>query len=274
MYRLQYPELCAAAWLSALTILGLATIGIALPASANGSAAGSPIDLPLYARILEQHTEITDDTAGVRVDYRKIGSTPAWRDLVSQIEGAAPSRLDRDGQIAFWINVYNILTIDLILKHYPVESIKDIGSFFSPVWDIDVATIEGSTISLGDIEHKILRPMGEPRIHAAIVCASASCPPLARKPFRPDQLDQDLSTAMRAWLRNSKKGIKIDPGAGRITVSKIFDWFEGDFEADGGVLEVIARYIDPKDAEWLRANGQKASIQYFNYNWSLNDMKR
>ncbi len=274
MYRLQYPEFFVGAWISALTILGLATTGIALPASASGGAAGSPIDLPLYARILEQHTEASDDITGVRVDYRKIASTRAWRDLVSQIEGAEPSRLDRDGQIAFWINAYNILTIDLILKHYPVESIKDIGSFFSPVWDIDVTTIEGRSISLGEIEHEILRPMGEPRIHAAIVCASVSCPPLSRKPFRSDQLDQDLSTAMRAWLRNPKKGIKIDPGTGRITVSKIFDWFEGDFEADGGVLEVIARYIDPKDAAWLRAKGQKASVQYFKYNWSLNDLKR
>jgi hypothetical protein len=272
MDRLQFPEPRASAWRSILAILSLAATAFALPASANSK--GGPIDLDLYAQILEQNTEVTKDIAEVRVDYRSIGSTPEWRDLVSQIEKAKPSRLDRDGQIAFWINAYNILTIDLILKHYPIESIKDIGSFFSPVWNIQVATIEGKDLSLGEIEHDILRPMGEPRIHAAIVCASASCPPLARSPFRPDQLEHDLSLAMRVWLRNQQKVIKIDRGAGRITLSKIFDWFEADFEASGGVFENIARYVDQEDSEWLRTTGNNASIEYFKYDWSLNDLKR
>ena len=72
-------------------------------------------------------------------------------------------------------------------------------------------------------------------------------------------------------IKDEFPGIKINPGAGRITVSKILDWFEGDFKADGGVLEVIAHYIDQEDATWLRTNGQKASIQYFKYDWSLNE---
>ena len=257
-----------------LGIAILAAAAIASPWAAKGEAtvAAGPIDLVLYARILEAHTHETDDIVAVQVDYRKIGSAPGWQSLVSQVENARPSRLGREQQMAFWINAYNILTIDLILKHYPIESIKDIGSFFSPVWDIDVATIEGAPITLGGIEHEILRPMGEPRIHAAIVCASISCPTLARTPFRAEALDEDLSKAMRAFMSQRKKGVQIDRAAGRVTISKIFDWFEEDFEAAGGPVATIARYVDAEDARWLETKGKNASIRYFDYDWSLNDI--
>ena len=257
---------------SSLAIIAIAATLVGLPTRAI--AAESPIDLALYARLLDAHTRVSDDIVAVRVDYRKIGMADGWSELVSQVESARPSQLDRDEQIAFWVNAYNILTIDLIVKHYPLESIKDIGSFFSPVWDIEVATIEGRPISLGQIEHEILRPMGEPRIHAAIVCASTSCPPLARMPFRPDRLDEDLSAAMRAWLSSEEKGIHIDRRDGRVTISKIFDWFDDDFEAGGGALATISRYIDASDAGWLRGPGKDARTSYFRYDWSLNDLKR
>ena len=142
---------------------------------------------------------------------------PDWKRLIGQIEAARPSKLDRDERIAFWINAYNVLTIDLVLHHYPVDSIKDIGSFFSPVWKKPVAEIEGQSVSLGRIEHEILRPMHEPRIHAAIVCASTSCPSLARTPFRPDHLDSDLTAAMQSWLSSPTKGIRIDRAAKRVS---------------------------------------------------------
>ena len=253
-------------------MMALAAMSFSLPPSAFASE--SPVDLTLYARLLDAHTRPSDDIVAVRVDYQTIGAAEGWNDLVSQVGSARPSLLDRDAQIAFWINAYNILTIDLVVKHYPLESIKDIGSFFSPVWDIEVATIEGRPISLGEIEHEILRPMGEPRIHAAIVCASTSCPPLARTPFRPDRLEEDLSAAMRAWLGSDQKGIRIDRGARRVTISKIFDWFEEDFEAGGGVLTTISKYLDAPDASWLRSERSSVSVSYFRYDWSLNDLQR
>jgi hypothetical protein len=253
-------------------LIGLAATLVLAPPAAI--AAESPIDLALYAALLDAHSRPSDDIVGVRVDYEKIGSAKGWQTLVSQVEDARPSQLDRDARMAFWINAYNILTIDLIVKHYPLESIKDIGSFFSPVWDIDVATIEDRPISLGGIEHEVLRPMGEPRIHAAIVCASTSCPPLARTPFRPDRLDEDLSAAMRTWLASDQKGIRIDRRGRRVRISKIFDWFEDDFEPDGGVLATISRYLDVSDARWLRGEGKTASVSYFRYDWSLNDLER
>ena len=184
-----------------------------LPAMTAFAASGSergPIDLALYEQVLKRHTRSVPDLVGTRVDYASLRRSAAWKQLARQVRAAKPSRLERPQRLAYWINAYNILTIDLILDHYPVESIRDIGSFFSPVWKVPVAEIEGREVSLGDIEHEILRKMGEPRIHAAIVCASTSCPPLARSPFRPETLGADLDQAMRTWLADPRKGVSID----------------------------------------------------------------
>ncbi|MEZ4293225.1 MAG: DUF547 domain-containing protein [Myxococcota bacterium] len=229
-------------------------------------------DLALYARLLTRHTRAVDDPAGTRVDYEALDGDADWPLLVEQIRAARPSRLGRPARLAFWINAYNILTIELVRAHRPIDSIRDIGSFFSPVWDLRVATIEGVERSLGSIEHEILRRQGEPRIHAAIVCASTSCPPLARTPFRPDRLDTDLDAAMRRWLASPEKGVAIDRDARVVSLSRIFDWFEEDFETTGGVLETIARHVPAEDAAWLRGPGRRARKRYLDYDWSLNDL--
>lgn len=240
----------------------------AAPATAEG------LDLTLYATLLERHTRAVEAVVGTRVDYRALGDDPDWQRLVTGLEAARPSTLDRPERLAFWINAYNVLAIDLVRRHYPVDSIRDIGSFFSPVWKVEVATIEGQPRTLDAIEHEILRPMGDPRIHGAIVCASTSCPSLARTPFRAERLDADLDAATRAWLASPRKGVAIDRARGVVRVSKIFDWFEEDFAATGGVLETIARYRPEDDARWLRGPGRDARIRYFDYDWTLNDLRR
>ncbi len=244
------------------------------PASSETESERSPIDLTVYGKLLEAHTQSTQDLVGTRVDYRALKGSKELKGLVRQIEQAKPSTLDRDEELAFWINAYNVLAIDLVVKNYPVASIKGIGSFFSPVWDVEVATIEGRVVSLGAIEHEILRKMGEPRIHAAIICASTSCPPLARTPFSPAKLDADLDAAMQSWLGSKQKGIAINRSARSVRLSKIFDWFKEDFEAKGGVLKAIAPHLNAADAAWLAKNGQTATISYFDYDWSLNDVVR
>ena len=234
----------------------------------------TPFDRALYASLLEAHTKSVADVVGTRVDYRALGRSEDWKRLVAQIRSARPGTLDREGKLAFWINAYNILTIDLVLQHYPLDSIRDIGSFFSPVWNVEVATIEGRTLSLGEIEHEILRKMGEPRIHAAIVCASTSCPPLARTPFTTERLGADLDAAMRQWLSSPRKGVSIDRTRNQVSVSAIFDWFEEDFETGGGVLSTIARYVPATDAAWLQNEGRQARLKFLNYDWTLNDFSR
>lgn len=240
-------------------------------ASTAPTPGASAVDLALYARLLEDHTRATRTLAGTEVDYAALVRSEALDRLVSQLEGSRPSRLDRPGRLAFWINAYNILTLDLVRKHHPIASIKDIGSFFSPVWERPVATIEDRKLSLDAIEHTILRPMGEPRIHAAIVCASKSCPPLRRTPFRAETLDADLDDAVGRFLASPTKGVAIDRAAGTIRVSKIFDWFEADFAAQGGVRAFLAAHLPPSEAAWLRGPGRDSAIRYFDYDWSLND---
>ncbi|MBK7950052.1 MAG: DUF547 domain-containing protein [Deltaproteobacteria bacterium] len=230
----------------------------------------SAVELALYARLLEVHTRATTTLAGTEVDYGSLVGSRELDRLVAQVETSRPSQLDRPGQLAFWINAYNILTLDLVRKHHPIASIKDIGSFFSPVWERTVATVEGRRLSLDAIEHTILRPMGEPRIHAAIVCASKSCPALRRTPFRPETLEADLDDAVRRFLASPGKGVAIDRAAGTIRVSKIFDWFEADFAAQGGVRAFLAAHLPPSEAAWLRGPGRDAAIRSFDYDWSLN----
>jgi hypothetical protein len=256
--------------LSGLFITSLAGLAGAQERLPYQPKSSSPLDLQLYSQLLETYTRSVPDLVGTRVDYAALKRSAGWKRLTAQVHAAQPSRLTRDQKVAFWINAYNILTIDLVTQNYPIDSIKDLGSFFSPVWDKTVATIEGREVSLGFIEHKILRKQREPRIHAAIVCASTSCPPLARTPFRSPRLDDDLDDAMRAWLASSEKGIAVDASNNRVQLSKIFDWFSEDFEAEGGALAVAARYVSAEDAAWLKSNGKNARIGFFDYDWSLN----
>jgi len=253
--------------------LWLVSISCVLQFAHSAAAGGAEIDLELYGQLLENHTRKVPEVVGTRVDYRSLEQSQDWKRLVRQVHAATPSRGTRDEKLAFWINAYNILTIDLIVKHYPIDGIKQIGSFFSPVWDIEVASIEGRAISLGVIEHEILRKMGEPRIHSAIVCASISCPPLARRPFRAASLDADLSDSMRRWLGIREKGIAIDRRNRIVRLSRILEWFEEDFESGGGVLAAIAPFLEPDDASWIRSEGKGVSIRYFDYDWSLNDLR-
>ncbi len=256
-----------------LLLLFVSAISMPAASTAAGESPRGPIDLDRYEQILKRYTRSVPDLAGTRVDYSGLQESTDWKLLAGQLRAAKPSRLQRSERLAYWINAYNILTIDLVLDHYPVESIRDIGSFFSPVWKVPVAVIEGREVSLDDIEHEILRKMGEPRIHAAIVCASTSCPPLARSPFRPESLDADLDGAMRTWLADPRKGISIDRARNVVTVSRIFDWFDEDFASRGGVLDTIAPYLAPAEAAWLRSSGRDAKLRYFDYDWTLNDLK-
>ena len=258
----------AAGMATATALFATATVHVGHSEEVSLSA---PIDLALYAELLEQHTTSVPDVVGTRVDYVAIGRSTSWKQLVQQVHQAKPAKLKRNERLAYWINAYNILTIDLVARHYPIDSIKDLGSFFSPVWNKTVATIEGRPISLGFIEHEILRKMSEPRIHAAIVCASTSCPALARSPFRAESVDADLDTAMRVWLASREKGIHIDRTKNRVRLSRIFDWFAEDFESEGGAIAAAAAFLGVEDAEWLGSHGQQAEIDYFDYDWSLND---
>ena len=248
--------------------------GLALACTAAGAAAET-FNAERYADLLARHTREVDDTAGVRVDYAGLARAQGWRRVVSNLSRADPAALGgRDERLAYWINAYNILAIDVVVGSYPVDSIKDVGSFLRPVWKREAGTIGGRAVTLDEIEHRILRPMGEPRIHAAIVCASVSCPPLRREPFRAAGLDAQLDEVTRRWLADPRKGAHIDPETRSVALSRIFDWFEEDFAGVGGVLAFVARHVGADDRRWLEENGDRASLRYLDYDWRLNDLAR
>jgi len=256
---------------------GVAALVLALGIGRATRAVGADLT-PLetrYAEMLREHTRRVADVVGTRVDYRALDGDPRWQELVGELAAARPDRLQRrDEKLAFWINSYNIAAIELVRQHYPVESIRDIGHLLRPVWSREALRIGGRAYKLGEIEHEILRPMEEPRIHAAIVCASTSCPSLSREPFRASALDRQLDEAMHRFVASPGKGARIDRAEGSITLSRIFDWFEEDFEERGGVMAVVAAHLPDSDARWLLAQGDAVRIEYFDYDWSLNDVAR
>jgi len=241
----------------------VATLGSATPAAA--------LDRELYARLLAAHTQAVPDRAGVRVDYAALRASADWRALVASLATSDPARLaSRAERLAFWIDAYNVLAIDWIVRSEPVASIRDLGSLLRPVWNREAGRIGGRAYALDEIEHDILRKLGEPRIHAAIVCASVSCPSLAREPYRAETLDAQLDVALRGFLADARKGARLDPERGVLTLSPVFDWFEADFEPAGGVLGFVRPHLPEETRAWLVRSEGRVRLEYSDYDWSLN----
>ena len=205
------------------------------------------------------------------VDYKNLGKDGAYKKLIKDLEKASLSSIKtRDEKLTFWINVYNIMAAKMVLDHYPVESIKDAGSFFTAVWKKDVGVVAGKMRTLNEIEHEILRKMSEPRIHVAIVCASVSCPDLRGEAYTADKLDDQLNDQLKIFLVNTEKGLRVDTKKGRIYLSSIFKWFKEDFESKGGVRKYLTPYA-PESAKASLKN-KKLSVYYLDYDWDLNEL--
>jgi hypothetical protein len=225
-------------------------------------------DSALYAELLLRHTREVADTAGTRVDYPGVAASADWRRLMTQLDAIDPAGLrSRAEKLAFWINAYNALAIDLVARHPGVASIREIGSLLRPVWKREAGRVGGKPISLGEIEHGILRKLGEPRIHFAIVCASVSCPSLRREPWDAERLDAQLDDGVRRFLSSPEKGLRLDRAEGLLFLSRIFDWFEGDFDPEG-VLAFVSRHVPAPDRAFLEA--RRPRIEHLDYDWRLN----
>ena len=159
--------------------------------------------------------------------------------------------------LAYWINAYNAYTVKLILDHYPTKSIKDIND----PWGKKFFSLGNKKYSLEEIEHEILRKMEEPRIHFAINCASFSCPNLLNEAYTEVKLNQQLTAAAKSFINDKTKNTIT---ANTIEISKIFDWFAGDFKKKGSVIDFLNQYST------VKISG-KAKINYKEYNWNLNE---
>lgn len=183
---------------------------------------------------------------------------------------------------AFLINAYNAFTIDLVLQYYPnIDSIKQIGGWFSSPWRMNFFRLMGRSMSLDEIEHGYLRQQGvfdDPRIHFAIVCASVSCPPLSDQAYQSQIIDRQLEVATKRFLADEQRNY-YDVQHNCFFVSSIFKWFEDDF-VDGkkgeNLLSFFYQYQQSFGEGWQRlgiANGVAPSIEYLPYDWGLNDLQ-
>ncbi len=216
---------------------------------------------------------VADHPSGVnRVRYAAVTAEDRSRleAYVDRLAATPVSTLARPEQKAYWINLYNALTVRVILEHYPVASIRKIrlgGWFSSGPWDEKLVTVEGERVSLNDIEHRILRPIWrDNRIHYAVNCASVGCPNLAAEPYTAANTDRLLDEGARAYV-NHPRGASLD--GDRLTLSSIYEWYQADFGgSEAGVLAHLRSWAAPPlDA---RLAGFAGRIRY-EYDWSLNE---
>jgi hypothetical protein len=208
-----------------------------------------------------------------RVAYRRVAAADraALRAYIGRMAQIAPTRLNRDEQFAYWANLYNAVTVDTVLVHYPVKSIFDIGispGLFAPgPWGKKLVTVEGEPLSLDDIESRILRPIWrDSRVHYALNCASIGCPNLRPEAWSAAGLDQQLGAAGRAYANHPRGASLMD---GRLVVSSIYEWFQGDFGgSEGAVLRHLRGLAAPPLAERL---ARRDDYDDHAYDWALND---
>jgi hypothetical protein len=238
---------------------------------------GSADDGMAYARLLARHVR-SGTVAGIHanlVDYRALARDPDYHAALREFAEAKPEALRGDGErFAFWTNAYNLLAIKTIVDRYPIASIRDGGSLLSPIWKKTVGTAGGREVTLDEIEHGILRKeFREPRVHFAVVCASLSCPDLRAEPYVAERLDTQLDEQARTFLGNRTKGLVPGADGKSARVSSIFDWFDDDFDAAGGVVAFIRAKAPPEVAARI-AGLTDGGLDYLDYDWSLNDAAR
>jgi len=225
-----------------------------------------------YQNVLE--TFVKAD--GNSVDYTALKKEP--ENLMEYLESTrAISQEEFDGwsedeQKAFLINVYNAETLKLIIEHYPVKSIRNIGWFTLGPWNKKIIPLLGEKVSLNHIEHTLLRRKYEdPNIHFALVCASLGCPSLKKEPFTGPNLDKQLEEQRQIFLSDKTKNF-INQKNKIIHLSPIFKWFGRDFIRESGSVVNFMKEYFPKE-QVLDANLESFEIEYTDYDWSLNDVK-
>lgn len=254
---------------SALAFAFAALLLMSAPASADEAA---------YDALLARYVSASTDGVN-RVDYARWAPNQADRAAldayVADLEGQRPSSFERDQAFAYWVNLYNAVTLQVILERYPVRSIRDVrseGTGLDPrglvgPWRTKRVAVEGRRLSLDEIEHAVLRPtFNDPRVHYAVNCASIGCPNLMPRAWRAETLNADLDVAARAYI-NHPRGVSVSAN-GEVRVSSIYRWFREDFGgSDANVIAHLRRYASPE----LAARLQHADrIAGHSYDWALN----
>ncbi|CAM3677259.1 DUF547 domain-containing protein [Litorimonas haliclonae] len=215
-----------------------------------------------YNAFLRTYVKPTDGVNLVAYDDVTDTDAAALETYIENLANIETSEFSDAELMAYWFNLYNAVTLDLILDNYPVESIKDIQD----PWSQKLVNVRGATMTLDEIEHETLREnYDEPRIHFAVNCASIGCPNLKTTAWEAETLEADLQQAAKDYI-SSPRGIMVNNG--EIRASKIFDWYEEDFgENDEEVLTYLSQFASgEKKTAMQNAN----EISDYEYDWSLN----
>lgn len=260
--------------IAALLVAALAAGVLALPAAA--APVGKPLSHAPFTSLLREFVKPRPDGVN-RVDFAglKARGEPRLKAYLAMLEGASPSKMSPQARKAFWINIYNAKTLDIVLSRYPVGSIRDIslpgpdGQPADGPWKAKLLTVEGKSIGLDDIEKQFLVPeFKDVRIHYALNCLSIGCPNLLPEAFVEARLDRQLDDAARAFV-NHPRGISIKPG--RVEGSSIYEWYADEFGGFKGVIAHLTRYARP---QLRRSLASVSRIDAYDYDWTLIDAAR
>lgn len=273
----------------ACLLLGLAVAGLVLTFSPAFSLAGQKVsvgknvpanqlvsmdqvDHRVWDGLLKRYV---DDNGNVAyAQWKKSAQdTQALDSYLTTLSTADPGApASNEATLAFWINAYNAVTIRGILREYPTTSIRNHTAklYGYNIWDDLLLTIGGSTYSLNQMEHEVLRKLGEPRIHFAIVCASRSCPRLLNEAYTADKLDAQLTTNSKAFFANFGN-FRFDSARRQMRLSSILKWYGDDFgSGQAAQLKTLASYL-PTGQAYEAAVANAVSVTYLDYDWGLND---
>ena len=271
-----------------LKLLGIILVALLGAASYGSNAADSAASAKnhdidkfdqshlMWTHVLQKY--VKESGYASAVDYKGIKSDPSKLDAyLKALEAVSQEQFNRfsnDEKLAFLINAYNAFTVKLIVDHYPVKSINDIGSFFSSPWKKKFFKLLGEERTLDNVEHDIIRKQfNEPRIHFAVNCASVGCPALRNEAFTASHLDKQLEDASVKFLSDKNRN-RYDSKTRKLELSSIFKWYGSDFQKKYGSLEnFLAPRItsDPGHQKTIRE--KSATVTFRDYDWSLNEEK-
>jgi hypothetical protein len=244
----------------------IAALVIPAPSFAQTQDLHTPWD-EILAKYLSEHPDGVN-----RFDYAGLRDAPADRagleDYIDALEASAPSQMQPDQAFAYWANLYNAVTVRLIVDEAPSNSIREIRPRLWSIgpWGVERVTVEGEALSLDDIEHGVMRPRFDAAmVHYAVNCASIGCPNLKATAWRAEGLQADLEAAARAYI-NHPRGVTVTQDG--IVVSRIYRWFREDFgDSEDGVIAHLLTFADPELAAQIEA---RPTIAGHAYDWSLN----
>ena len=261
VYTLLNPDVIRQPMLRAFSVLG--------PPAVTMSEAYEPAPGPPafnHETLDSVLTRFVDDRG--RVDYKALHNNPdVLNHYLAELAGADYQALGRNEKLALLINAYNAFVLKLVIEHYPIDSIRDIPG--SKLWTDKRWQIGDKTWSLDDIEHREIRTkFKEPRIHFALICAAAGCPPLRQEAYAAEKLDAQLHDQTQ-YAHAHERWYQYEPDNRTVYLTRLYDWYTGDFrQAAGSVLEYAAQY-DPQLRQDL-TEGKKPTVKYLEFDWSLN----